>query len=61
MPEMPEVETIKRIIEPQIKGQTILSVMVGNPQIIAYPDESTFMCAGAAWLVASSMMIKRPA
>ena len=23
MPEMPEVETVKRIIEPQIKGQTI--------------------------------------
>ena len=43
MPEMPEVETIKRIIEPQIQGQTILSVMVENPQIIAYPDEATFI------------------
>ena len=42
MPEMPEVETIRRIIEPQLAGQTILAVSVGNPQIIAYPDAALF-------------------
>ena len=38
MPELPEVETVKRIIEPQLVGQTVLSVTVNNPQIIAHPD-----------------------
>ena len=28
MPELPEVETIKRVIEPQIKGLTITDVEV---------------------------------
>ena len=42
MPELPEVEIIKRIIEPQIKGQKILSVDVRNEQIIAYPETSMF-------------------
>lgn len=42
MPELPEVETIKRIIEPQIKGQAILSVDVRNVQIIAYPETNVF-------------------
>ena len=42
MPEMPEVETIKRIIEPQIAGKKIQSVTVNNVQIIGYPDGDTF-------------------
>jgi formamidopyrimidine-DNA glycosylase len=42
MPELPEVETVRRIIEPQLIGQTILSVSVSNPQIIAYPDATAF-------------------
>lgn len=43
MPEMPEVETIRRIIEPQIKGRKILSVTINNTQVIAYPDVSVFV------------------
>ena len=42
MPELPEVETIKRIIEPQIKGQKILSVDVRNAQIIACSETDVF-------------------
>jgi formamidopyrimidine-DNA glycosylase len=42
MPELPEVETVRRMIEPQLIGQTILSVSVSNPQIIAYPDATAF-------------------
>lgn len=42
MPELPEVETVKRIIEPQLVGQTILPVSVNNPQIIAHPDTALF-------------------
>ena len=42
MPELPEVETVKRIIEPQIKGQSVLSLEIRNPQVIAYPESEKF-------------------
>ena len=42
MPELPEVETIRRIIEPQISGRSITSLEIHNPQIIAFPDADTF-------------------
>lgn len=42
MPELQEVETIRRILEPQLAGQTIVSVTVANPQIIVYPDAKTW-------------------
>lgn len=35
MPELPEVEMIKRVIEPQIVGQKIQKVLVNHPQVIA--------------------------
>lgn len=43
MPEMPEVEIIRRIIEPQIKGQKIRNVRINHAQIIAYPEEGLFV------------------
>lgn len=42
MPEMPEVETIRRIIEPQIVGLKIDSVITNHSQVIAYPDMYLF-------------------
>lgn len=42
MPEMPEVEIIRRILEPQIAGKKIETVEILNSQIIAYPDIETF-------------------
>lgn len=42
MPELPEVETVKRIIEPQIKGRNILRGIVHQPQVIAHPDAEEF-------------------
>ena len=42
MPELPEVETIRRIIEPQIKGKTIMSVDLYHAQIIAHPEPDQF-------------------
>ncbi|MDD3336429.1 MAG: bifunctional DNA-formamidopyrimidine glycosylase/DNA-(apurinic or apyrimidinic site) lyase [Eubacteriales bacterium] len=42
MPELPEVETIRRILEPQLRGQCILAVNVGNPQVVAYPEAEQF-------------------
>lgn len=42
MPELPEVETIKRVIEPQIQGLVIKKVTVRRPEVLAYPDADTF-------------------
>ena len=42
MPELPEVETIKRVIEPQIQRLTIQKVIVNRPEVIAYPAVDEF-------------------
>ncbi len=42
MPELPEVETIKRVIEPQIHGLTIENVTVKRPEVTAYPAADEF-------------------
>lgn len=42
MPELPEVETIKRVIEPQIRGLTIENVTVKRPEVVAYPAADEF-------------------
>ena len=42
MPELPEVETIKRVIEPQIQGLTIDKVNVKRPEVVAYPAADEF-------------------
>ncbi|MEY8390945.1 bifunctional DNA-formamidopyrimidine glycosylase/DNA-(apurinic or apyrimidinic site) lyase [Lachnospiraceae bacterium 45-W7] len=42
MPELPEVETIKRIIEPQLQGLSIRSAIVKRSDIIAYPGKEAF-------------------
>lgn len=42
MPELPEVETVKRVLEPQISGLRIESVSVDRPEVIARPTETEF-------------------
>ena len=42
MPELPEIETIKGVIEPQIKGLTIGSITVNRPEIISRPTADEF-------------------
>lgn len=42
MPELPEVETIKRVIEPQIQGLVIDKVTVKRPEVVAYPAADEF-------------------
>ncbi len=42
MPELPEVEMIKQVIEPQIHGLTIRTVMVNRPEVIAHPSADAF-------------------
>lgn len=38
MPELPEVETIKRVLEPQVKGLEISDITANRTDIIAYPS-----------------------
>lgn len=42
MPELPEVETIKRVIEPQIQGLVIEKVTVRRPEVVAHPTAYAF-------------------
>ena len=42
MPELPEVETIRRVLEPQIKGVTITTVTVNRPEVIGHPTAEKF-------------------
>ena len=42
MPELPEVETIRRLIEPQVTGRMIVSIDLPTSQIVAYPAPKLF-------------------
>ncbi len=42
MPELPEIETIKSVIEPQIKGLTIENITVNRPEVISHPTVDEF-------------------
>ena len=42
MPELPEVETIKRVLEPQLFDRTIREVFLNRPEIIGYPSAELF-------------------
>lgn len=43
MPELPEVEMIKRVVEPQIKGLAIENIIVNRPEVIAHPQTDEFI------------------
>ena len=42
MPELPEVEMIKQVIEPQIQGMTIERITLNRPEIISHPTSERF-------------------
>ena len=42
MPELPEVETMKQILEPQLRGLTIESILANRPEVIAHPSDEDF-------------------
>ncbi|MDV0443687.1 bifunctional DNA-formamidopyrimidine glycosylase/DNA-(apurinic or apyrimidinic site) lyase [Methanorbis rubei] len=42
MPELPEIETIKRVLLPQMKDATIKTLTVKRPEVIAYPTAGEF-------------------
>ncbi len=42
MPELPEIEAIKRVIEPQIKGFAVQQITVNRPEVVAHPSADEF-------------------
>ncbi len=42
MPEMPEVETIRRVLEPEVEGRAIRGVDVRRPEVVAHPGAAAF-------------------
>ena len=54
MPELPEIEIIKRVVEPQIRGLVITKVEVRRPEVVAYPDAEAF-CGRLAGQAISGM------
>lgn len=40
MPELPEVETVRRVLEEKISGQTFLSYRLGTPTFYRCPDDA---------------------
>ena len=45
MPELPEVETVRRILKPQLAGRRIVTVAVDRPEIVAHPSADEFVRA----------------
>ena len=42
MPELPEVEAIRQVLEPQVQGLTIQDIGVHRTEIIAHPSAGEF-------------------
>lgn len=45
MPEMPEVESMRRVLEPQLAGLRIEEVKVRRPEVVAHPTAAAFAAA----------------
>ncbi len=42
MPELPEVETVRRVLEPQLAGRTVERVTVSRPEVVSRPSAEEF-------------------
>jgi formamidopyrimidine-DNA glycosylase (fpg) len=42
MPELPEVETVRRILEPQLRGRVVTGLDVHHPAVLAHPAPEAF-------------------
>ncbi len=42
MPELPEIETIKRVLEPQLQGLAMEEIIVRLPEVTAHPQAEEF-------------------
>lgn len=50
MPELPEIETVKRTLTPLLPGRRIEAVLLNKPEVVAYPAPEIFVArlAGAS-------------
>ena len=42
MPELPEIETVRRVVGPQMVGRRVTEVSVRHPKVIGRPDPESF-------------------
>ncbi len=42
MPELPEVETVRRVLEPQVRGRKIEKIVLNRLEVIAHPSAEEF-------------------
>lgn len=42
MPELPEVETVRRVLEPQLSGRRVIKAAAARPEVIARPEFTEF-------------------
>ena len=54
MPELPEVETVRRILGPQVAGRRISKVELRRPEVVAHPSPEVF-CDGVTGATFSGM------
>lgn len=53
MPELPEVETIRRVLEPQLRGRRVLRAELLTPEVAAHPAPEDFCRAVAGQTVSA--------
>lgn len=54
MPELPEIATIKSVLEQQVKGSAVRRITVNRPEVIAHPAADEF-CRGVTGQTISAM------
>ncbi len=55
MPELPEVETVRRVLEPHLSNKKITGVRIHNAQIIASPSPNSLP---KAWRVRALPLLR---
>lgn len=55
MPELPEAETVRRVLEPHLQGRKITDVQIYNAQIISEPSPDLFAAGAAGQTIADFM------
>lgn len=55
MPELPEVETVRRVLEPRLQNRKITGVQIHNAQVIAAPSPEQFVAGVTGQSIAALM------
>ena len=55
MPELPEAETVRRVLGPHLLGKTITGIQIHNAQVIAAPRPEQFIAGATGQAIAAIM------